>query len=283
MTEMVRNDGYIMQMQNFSVNDGDGIRTTIFMCGCPLSCIWCCNPENAYHSDAEIPHHTGQAALKAHHMTLDEVDQKISRQALFYRGNGGGITFSGGEATVQQGFLRAMVNRFYDKGYDLSLETCGVFSFDEMKDILQKMNLIFMDLKLFDDSLHRFFTGASNDVILENIRQTALLPAPVVVRIPVIVGVNAFDENIDATCAFLEDVQASGPASVSLELLPYHRYGMDKYAALGIPDPDVRYERLKKQEKMFSFAERMEIPSEELLEKYREIAAAHQIRIVSYR
>lgn len=307
------NDGYIMQMQNFSVNDGDGIRTTIFLYGCPLHCIWCCNPENAYCPEQEM-----------HHMTLEEVDKKISRQALFYRGNGGGITFSGGEATVQQGFLRGMVNRFYDKGYDLSLETCGAFSFDEVKDILQKMSRIFMDLKLFDDKLHRFFTGASNAVILKNIRRTAALQVPVVVRIPVIVGVNAFEENIEATCAFLEEVQGSHPAAssmadgqesgaadISLEFLPYHRYGMDKYTKLGIPDPDARYEMLREQangrlensraERQmepgmiqdmhnvelfphgFSFAERMEIPSEKLLEKYREIAAAHHIRTVSFR
>ncbi len=321
MTEAIRNDGYIMQMQNFSVNDGDGIRTTIFLYGCPLHCIWCCNPENAYCPEMGMPSHgdltnisseeESLAEQESHHMTLDEVDKKISRQALFYRGNGGGITFSGGEATVQQGFLRAMVNRFYDKGYDLSLETCGAFSFDEVKDILQKMSRIFMDLKLFDDRLHRLFTGASNTVILQNIRQTVALRVPVVVRIPVIVGVNAFEENIEATCAFLEEVQGSHPAGssmedgqesgaadISLEFLPYHRYGMDKYTKLGIPDPDVRYEMLRKQieqetelerkdrnpfSKGFFLAERMEIPSEELLERYREIAAAHHIRTVSFR
>ncbi|MCC8107298.1 MAG: glycyl-radical enzyme activating protein [Clostridiales bacterium] len=349
------NDGYIMQMQNFSVNDGDGIRTTIFLYGCPLHCIWCCNPENAYCPEMGMPsqdeltnimpeiradHRTEVAgdgreimpqtetAQESHHMTLDKVDKKISRQALFYRGNGGGITFSGGEATVQQGFLRAMVNRFYDKGYDLSLETCGAFSFDEVKDILQKMSRIFIDLKLFDNKLHRLFTGVSNAVILKNIRRTAALRVPVVVRIPVIVGVNAFEENIEATCAFLEDLQESclagssmadgqesGVADISLEFLPYHRYGMDKYTKLGIPDPDARYEMLREQAGIcwgnsraerqmklradsdalqgmmdmgsfpggFSFAERMEIPSEELLERYREIAAAHHIRTVSFR
>lgn len=121
---------------------------------------------------------------------------------------------------------------------------------------------------------------------------------------PVIVGVNAFEENIEAACAFLEEVQASHPADssvadgqesgaadISLEFLPYHRYGMDKYAALGIPDPDARYAVLRKQieeeqielQTGFFLAERMEIPSEELLERYREIAAAHHIRTVSFR
>lgn len=262
--------GYVMQLQNFSVNDGEGIRTTVFLCGCPLHCIWCCNPENmAYRNEH-------------HKMTVQEVAAAVSRQALFFRKCNGGITFSGGEATMQQGFLRSLTECFYDKGYKLSIETCGAFIFEEVKDILEKMDLIFYDLKLMDDTLHRCFTGVSNFQIKENIKAVGQLGIPIVVRIPVIVGVNAFAQNIHATCEFL---QLYVPTA-KLEFLPYHKLGMDKYRELGLATPDEQYVTIR-NDKMtandFVFADNMSIPSEELLEAFADIAREHRIEVVSFK
>ena len=262
--------GYVMQLQNFSVNDGEGIRTTIFLCGCPLHCIWCCNPENMAYRD------------KAHKMTLQEVEAVVSRQALFFRRCDGGITFSGGEATIQQGFLRSMTERFYDKGYKLSIETCGYFNFEQVRDILEKMDLIFFDLKLMDDRLHQSFTGVSNQIIKENLKKVGQLGIPLVVRIPVIVGVNAFEDNIHATCSFLQKYVPEA----KLEFLPYHKLGMDKYEKLGMPTPDEQYESIRKEDiavSGFSFAARMTSPSEELLSAFSDIARAYHIDTISFR
>ena len=270
-----RNDeGYVMQLQNFSVNDGEGIRTTIFLCGCPLDCIWCCNPENTRGFDG------------IHHRTVKEIDRVISRQSVFYRRCGGGITFSGGEATVQQGFLRSLAEHFYDKGYHLSIETCGVFEFDEVKDILEKMDMIFLDIKMMDSGVHRLFTGRGNEQILYNAEQIEKrLRVPMVLRIPVISGVNACPENISRTCLFLKE----HVPSAKLEFLPYHRFGTDKYKELELPSPDERYGERRDCHpegsipEWFSWEKEMEVPSEECLRHCRKIAEDLGVEVVSYR
>lgn len=128
--------GYLMQLQNFSVNDGDGIRTIVFMAGCPLWCAWCANPE-------------GQTCCNAmtHWAETADVLAKIRQQEIFYRYSGGGVTFSGGEATAQPQFLAELVDALYDDGISLALETCGQFDFAALRPVLQKMDLLFMDLK----------------------------------------------------------------------------------------------------------------------------------------
>ena len=152
-------------------------------------------------------------------METREVLQAVRRQAIFYRFSGGGVTFSGGEATAQGEFFQELTQRLYDEGYDLALETCGVFDFDRMAPALGKMNQIFMDLKHPDPMAHRWFTGLDNRLVLENLRRTAQLGPPLVVRIPVILGVNGTDETM-AACFRLLGQLAPGAA---LELLPYHR------------------------------------------------------------
>lgn len=292
-----------MQLQNFSVNDGDGIRTTIFLAGCPLDCIWCCNPEQKTCFD------------NAHRKTLAQIEAQIARWALFFRKCRGGITFSGGEATMQQGFLRAMTECFYDKGYGLTLETCGFFEFDEVKDVLEKMDRIFIDIKQMDSGLHKIFTGVENGRILENIaRMQKELTVPLVVRLPLIVGVNADAGHIEALCGFLRQ---NAPRA-ALEFLPYHRFGEDKYRELGLEPPDQRFrtamEEIRRQgvsaatrikdaadgEKNLGFGnaagtgksayaediaglEKMEIPDGAVLENCRQIAGSYGISIVSYR
>ena len=218
--------GYIMQLQNFSVNDGDGIRTTVFMAGCPLRCAWCANPE-------------GQTCRNAmtHWVKTSEVVQKIRQQEIFYRYSGGGVTFSGGEATAQPQFLAEMADALYDDGISLALETCGQFDFDSLRPVLQKMDLIFMDLKHPDSEAHRRFTGVGNETILQNLQKTASLDIPLVVRIPMITGVNTDESTLHRAFAF---ISTSCPGA-ALELLPYHRYGETKYDALGLPRPSAAF------------------------------------------
>lgn len=257
--------GYVMQIQNFSVNDGEGIRTNIFLAGCPLKCIWCCNPEHAYSFQEE------------HEMSIEQVKEKIQAMDIFYRNCNGGITFSGGEATCQEGFLRALTECFYDMGYNLALETCGYFEFDDVKDILEKMDLIFVDIKHMDAKMHQLFTGKSNEKILNNIKRLAKLNKQVVIRIPVICGVNATKENMGSTFAFIHDIIPSA----KVELLPYHIWGTDKYKKLGLQTPDQQYEKCKKE--IVNVAEKMSIPDRKLLDVYAEIAAQYHMELTSYK
>lgn len=244
--------GYITQLQNYSVNDGEGIRTVIFMAGCPLRCAWCANPEGQTRDNP-----------MTRWAETEEIVREIRRQAVFYRFSGGGVTFSGGEATAQPDFLRELTDRFYDEAYDLAIETCGQFDFEKLAPTLRKMDLIFMDLKLAVPEKHRRFTGLGNSLILENIRKTARLDVPLVIRIPTITGVNADDDSMRAAFGFLRG-NAPGAA---LELLPYHRYGEEKYRQLGLPPPDSAFGT----------------PSAEQLGIWNELAGEYGLHVISFK
>lgn len=250
---MITNEkGYIMQLQNMSVNDGDGIRTNIFLAGCPMSCPWCSNPE-------------GQTLINpmTQIVSVEEIVQLIKRQILFYNYSGGGVTFSGGEATLQTKFLRSLVNIFYDMGISLALETCGAFNFSSVKDILTKMDTIFIDIKHMNPAKHKKLTGYALNPILENICAMDMLPGDLVVRVPLIVGVNAEQRNLEATLKFLRN----NLLKPKIEFLPYHKYGEEKYRQLGRPLPDVNFSTPTEQEQTLAV----------------KLACAFGVEVVSYR
>ena len=264
---MSRLSGYFMEPQNFSVNDGEGIRTIIFFAGCPLRCQWCANPESSVGFSTNILNHNvskeDHTNYLVHKYHIDELLEVIEKQKLFYRFSGGGVTFSGGEPTLQKDMLRELTYKLYDKAIDLAIETSGFFDFDEMKDVLEKLNLIFIDLKHMDDEKHKYFIGVSNKKILKNIARLNELEVPVVVRIPVIESVNSDEENIRRTASFLKE-NLKNP---KLELLPYHSFGDEKYGALGLEVPSRKFAA----------------PSLESMEKFKEIILNEGVELVSYR
>ena len=155
--------GYIMQLQHFSVNDGDGIRTIVFMAGCPLRCAWCANPEGQTRRNA-----------MTHWAETEDILAELRHQAIFFRQSGGGVTFSGGEATAQPDFLREMVDALYDEGFSLAIETCGYFDYAQMAPTLRKMDTIFIDIKHIDPRQHHAFTGVDIALILQIIRSASV-------------------------------------------------------------------------------------------------------------
>ncbi len=291
-----------MQLQPFSVNDGDGIRTTIFIAGCPLRCKWCSNPEG-WTQDGQIgwyrrkcigcgacsdacPQGIGidlnaerdrcvscgrcvdvcPADARSRMVTLmdaDDILRQIQRHRLFYSYSGGGITFSGGEATSQPEFLDYLTEHIYDMGYSMDIETCGHFDFDRVERSLERMDLVFMDLKLMDPQRHLRYTGVSNERILENIRRLSAIPAAKVIRIPVIGDVNDDEDNIASSAAY---VHRHLP-DAKMELLPYHRYGMIKYEALGIPYDHPEFT----------------VPGKEQMEKLSDIIRKEGVELADYR
>lgn len=244
--------GYIMQLQHFSVNDGDGIRTIVFMAGCPLRCAWCANPEGQTRRNA-----------MTHWAETEDILAELRHQAIFFRQSGGGVTFSGGEATAQPDFLREMVDALYDEGFSLAIETCGYFDYAQMAPTLRKMDTIFIDIKHIDPRNHHQFTGVDNALILQNICRASDEGLPLVVRIPTIVGVNADDETMTRVFDFFEKNQIRA----KLEFLPYHRYGEAKYEKLGLALPDPRFAT----------------PSEEEIARWTQMAEARGIEVVSYK
>lgn len=300
-----------MQIQPFSVNDGEGIRTNIFMAGCPLRCRWCSNPEGFEQKEligwhkrkcigcgacaAVCPQGIGidmdaltNGGVSGHDrciscgacvkacpeearasmvtlMDADDVIREVMKHRLFYSYSGGGVTFSGGEATSQPEFLDYVSKELYDSGLSIDLESCGYFDFESVRPALERMDLIFMDLKHMDPELHRQYTGVSNERVLENIaRLGSLKQEPeTVIRIPVIGGVNNSEENIAASAAYVHDVLPDA----KMELLPYHSLGRIKYEAIGMPFG---------QEDFYT-------PDKEEMKKLRGIAAAQGIEITDYR
>ena len=244
--------GYIMQLQHFSVNDGEGIRTIVFMAGCPLRCAWCANPEGQTRRNA-----------MTHWAETEDILAELRHQAIFFRQSGGGVTFSGGEATAQPDLLREKVDAHYDEGFSLAIETCGYFDYAQMAPTLRKMDTIFIDIKHIDPRQHHAFTGVDNALILQNIRRASDEGLPLVVRIPTIVGVNADDETMTRVFDFFEKNQIRA----KLEFLPYHRYGEAKYEKLGLALPDPRFAT----------------PSEEQLAHWTAMAEARGIEVVSYK
>lgn len=248
----MKNCGYFMEPQNFTVNDGDGIRTIIFMAGCPLRCKWCSNPEGQYVNNCLVKEYSVYELLKI-----------IERQEIFYKYSNGGVTFSGGEATIQQDVLRELVNRLYDKAINLAIETSGYFEFNELKDVLQKIDLIFIDIKHMDEDKHLMFTGVSNKKILENVKRLNELNSNVVVRVPLIEGVNADDENIINTAKFVK----RNIVNPKIELLPYHRFGDEKYEVLGIDKPSREFKK----------------PSDEKIKELKNLIKIEGVEVVSYK
>jgi pyruvate formate lyase activating enzyme len=211
-------EGGVFEIQRWSTDDGPGIRSTIFFQGCPLRCAWCCNPE-AWCPGPGRP------------MPAEAILAAVARDRVFYRQSGGGVTFSGGEATAQPELFGHLAQRLHASGIHLALETCGHFPRDRNQAALALMDLIYVDLKHMDSRTHARLTGVPNDLILDNAVRLAAAGMALIVRIPLIPGVNDDEENLAATADFVVN-RLGGPA---IELMPYHTLGLGKYQALGLP------------------------------------------------
>lgn len=262
--------GMVLQIQSMSVNDGEGIRTVIFLPGCPLRCRWCSNPETwtpfpklavypgkcvecgACRTACPLslfpPHEAGDRAgeclacgacasvcpsgaltVLIREMTVADVVRRVERDAVFFRNSGGGVTFSGGEPTFQAGFLRSLVLEFERLGIDMCMETCGHFHWDAVSDILAKLNHVLYDCKHMDALLHKELTGVSNASILDNCVRLHGMGIPITIRIPTIKGVTGSVSNLKSAARFIGE-RVPG---ASVELLPYHDLGNEKYSAIG--------------------------------------------------
>jgi pyruvate formate lyase activating enzyme len=229
--------GIIADIQRFSLHDGPGIRTTVFFKGCPLHCTWCHNPECISFEVQELYYpekcigcgkcaqgcFSGARVICGREMSVEEL-LKIILQDKPYYADRGGVTFSGGEAMAQKAFLGELADACRKEGISTALETSMVY-YDEA--LLQKMDLIMADLKIWDSHLHRQHTGVGNEQIKENFKKMDTLGIPVIGRTPVIPGI---DQGIPEISAFLRTLKNV----VRYELLPYHPLGDVKQAALGL-------------------------------------------------
>jgi pyruvate formate lyase activating enzyme len=164
-------------------------------------------------------------------MTVGDVMVEVEKDSVFYEESGGGVTFSGGEPFLQNRFLRSLLRSAKDRGFHTAVDTSGFTSPATLEAVAQLTDLFLFDMKTMDDAVHRATTGVSGALVQGNLRRLASWGKKVVVRLPVIPGVNDDDRNIEATGRFV----ASLGNVVALQLLPFHTTGADKYARLGMP------------------------------------------------
>lgn len=218
--------GIIFDIREFTVHDGPGIRTTVFLKGCPLRCAWCHNPEGMS-SDPEWMESRGGRRLVGQTYSSADLAAVLNRQVSVLRLNHGGLTFSGGEPLVQAAFLGEVIARLDD--VHLLLDTSGYAPAEDFRRIAEKCDLIYFDLKLIDAVRHRELTGVGNAPILANLRGLAALGVPYVIRVPLVPGVTDTEDNLSAIAATIKGL----PGLVRVDLLAYNRAAGGKFNALG--------------------------------------------------
>lgn len=174
------------------------------------------------------PH--GARQLLGRRLSADAILAEVERDRVFHRQSGGGITFSGGEATSQPGLLRYLAERLGRSGSHLVLETCGHFSWSDNEAALRLMDLVYFDLKHMDSSAHERLTGVGNALILENATRIAAAGITMIVRLPLIPGQNDSGENLEQTALFVTKRLGE---TIPIEILPYHDLGRHKHRAIG--------------------------------------------------
>lgn len=268
------NERLIFDIRRFSINDGPGIRMTIFMKSCPLACLWCHNPEGIsadieklYNkskcigcrdcvevcartaieltregivTDRDLCVLCGQCAdvcptkateMSAQYYGIDQLMEMITREIPFMEQSGGGVTLSGGEPLMAAEFTFGLLEACGKMGIHRAVDTSGFVKQEVILAAAEKTELFLYDLKMMDTELHRRWTGVPNDLILANLKLLAQQDVDLIIRIPVIGGVNATVENAEASAAFIAGL-AKMPLAV--QLLPYHVAGYTKYEKLGL-------------------------------------------------
>lgn len=228
MDEYGKVTGRIFDIQRYSIHDGPGIRTIVFLKGCVLRCRWCCNPESQEYKIQTMTV-AGKEKLIGRDVTVDEVMREIVKDNQYYRRSGGGVTLSGGETLCQPEFAAALLQACKDNGLHTAIESTACAPFETIEKILPYLDLYLMDIKHIDSAKHKEFTGKSNELILENAVKLGKAAKELIIRVPVIPTFNNTEKEIRAIADFASKI----PNVRELHLLPYHRLGQDKYEGLG--------------------------------------------------
>lgn len=214
--------GLIYDIQRYSLHDGPGIRTIVFLKGCPLSCLWCANPESQKPETEEMGDETiGRIA------TVDDVMSIVKKDFPFYKRSGGGLTISGGEPLMQPDFTKALIDAAKSMGINVAIETTGFQRWEVVNAVLKDADYILFDIKTMDSDSHKELTGADNGLILQNIRKLSSFRKQIIVRVPVIPGCNNSFHNLSETVKLCRDIGIN-----EVHLLPYHQLGVHKYNKL---------------------------------------------------
>jgi pyruvate formate lyase activating enzyme len=264
--------GYVFNLKRYAVHDGPGIRTTIFMQGCPMHCVWCHNPESQPSPPRRISRHPDERNCirpfyrpipykKPLTVTVDELFSEIRKDRIFYEESDGGVTFSGGEPFMQSRFLKEMLYKCQQDDIHTAVDTSGFVPLQLMQQMSDLIDLFLFDLKFINDDDHIRYTGLSNERILKNLEWLIGHKKPLAIRIPLIPAITDTQENLTSLAIYLQDLDYSGP----IDLLPYNPMG------------EVKYKKLNQEQKIA----KLKHQSDQELNRFVNIFSGHgfQVRI----
>lgn len=264
----------IFDIQRSRLDDGPGIRTTVFLKGCPLRCVWCSNPESQrsspeimYNANLHIDGceeciktcpanamekderqgikisrdlckvkcnecakvcYSNALTVIGQRVSVEEVLKAVEKDIPFYRSSDGGVTISGGEPLAQPEFTREILKACKERGIHTVLDTSGYGQWSDLEKIIKYVDITLYDIKHMNPLKHKAYTGASNELILENVRRMGQKKMPIIIRLAIIPKINDSKENINELIELTKEVLA-----LRVDLLPYHRLGVSKYKMLG--------------------------------------------------
>ena len=164
-------------------------------------------------------------------ISVQDLYNKLIRDKIFFEQSGGGVTFSGGEAGLQYEFLSEIGTELQKDNIHTALDTAGLITWEKLEKAISSMNMVLFDIKAYDSRLHRKYTGAGNELILENIKKTADKNKELIIRMVIVPGMNDNIEDIKKRISFIKEL---GSAVKQIDILKYHNLGEGKYKSLGM-------------------------------------------------
>ncbi|MDO4173583.1 MAG: glycyl-radical enzyme activating protein [Eubacteriales bacterium] len=218
--------GTVLRIERSSVHDGPGLRTVLFLKGCPLRCQWCSTPESQSFEIEKTEENTYGTI-----MSVEQVMRELRKDSLFFFISTGGITVSGGEIMAQPDFTRSVLKNCRMECMHTAIETTFFAQWETIHSILPYVNLAFVDMKFFTKELHEKYCGVDNTLIQENLLKTNDIEEKfqLVIRTPIIPGINDSEEELCKIGAFCSKLKKLS----YMQLLPYHKLGTATYAKLG--------------------------------------------------